>query len=203
MRRQAAVRREALAGLLVLPLLTVTACDAAPANAHHAAAGSRHAAAARSAAPSRTTAASRTPSGTLPTGLVLGPTGLGPLRFGMTARQATATGMLANPATRAPDANRCTQYPLVGGTVQDAFVLVSPDRGVVVIAPPAAVPTPQHIAAGATLAQVRAAYPRLAPSYNGTKVAPVPGNPQARYRFAFANGKVLAITMTRNQNCAS
>jgi hypothetical protein len=189
-----------LAGLLALPVLTVTACDAAPANAHHAAASSRHAAAAGSTAPSPTPAA---PSGALPTGLVLGPTGLGPLRFGMTAQQATATGMLAAPATRPPDANRCTQYPLVGGTVRDAFVLVSPDRGVVEIAPPAAVPTPQHIAGGATLAQVRAAYPQLAQSYNGTKLAPVPGNPQARYRFAFANGKVLAITMIRNQNCAS
>ncbi|BCJ27587.1 hypothetical protein Asera_16950 [Actinocatenispora sera] len=192
------MRRKALVGLLILPLLTMTACGSV-------AASTQHTTDARSTPPASasTSPTSAPPADGLPSGLVLGPTGLGPLRFGMTTRQANATGMLAAPATRAPEANRCAQYPLVGGTVQDAFVLISPDRGVVEIAPPATVPTPQDIAGGATLAQVRAAYPQLAQSYNGTKLAPVPGNPQARYRFAIADGKVLAITMIGNEDCAT
>lgn len=191
------MRRKALASLLILPLLTVTACSTASAHAPRGAQPSSS-----STGPSSTPSASSS-SGGLPAGLTLGPHGLGSLRFGMTAKQAIATGMLAAPASRAPEANRCTQYPLVGGTVQDAFAMVSPDRGVVEIAPPAAVPTPQHIAAGSTLAQVQAAYPQLAASSNGTKLAAVPGNPAAQYRFAFQYGKVIAITMIDNQDCAS
>ncbi|WP_203964363.1 hypothetical protein [Actinocatenispora thailandica] len=188
-------------GLLVVPLLTMTACGPGTASAHHAGTPSGAPPASTSSGPSHAPSASS--QATLPAGLVLGPTGLGPLHFGMTTRQATATGMLATPATRAPEADRCTEYPLTGGTVQDAFAMVSPDRGVVVIAAPRAVRTPQHIGAGSTLAQVQAAYPKLAPSHNGTKVAPVPGNPAAQYRFAFDGGTVLAISMMDNQDCAS
>ncbi len=198
MQKGVSVRRRLLAGLLLtLPLLTVTACGPSDAKADRTAtqppSSTSHAASA-SSAPSATT---------LPTGLVLGPTGLGPLHFGMTGPQATATGMVGVPASRRPDANRCTQYPLVGGTVQDAYALVSPDRGVVVIEPPRAVHTPQHIGAGSTLAAVQAAYPQLTGSSNGTKVAPVPGNAAAQYRFAFDNGRVFTVAMMKNQDCAS
>lgn len=187
------MRRTPLAGLLVLPLLVVSACGSGPASADHGAAS-------RSAGPS--TSARPSPTATLPAGLVLGPTGLGALRFGMTGKQAMSTGLLASPPPRRPDDSRCTRYPLVGGTVQDAFALVSPDRGVVWIAAPRAVRTPAQVGAGSTLAQVRAAYPGLSAAGNGSMAAPVPGNAAAQYRFSFDKGTALAVAMTKNQDCA-
>ncbi|HEY3502590.1 MAG TPA: hypothetical protein VGN37_07385 [Actinocatenispora sp.] len=187
------MRRKPLAGLLALPLLAVTACGSGPASTGHGTAS-------RSASPS--TSVRPSPTATLPTGLVLGPTGLGALHFGMTGEQAMATGLLANPAPRRPDDNRCTQYPLVGGTVRDAFALVSPDRGVVMIEAPRAVRTPEHVGAGSTLAQVRAAYPGLSTAANSSMAAPVPGNAAAQYRFSFDKGTALAVAMTKNLDCA-
>jgi hypothetical protein len=118
---------------------------------------------------------------------VLGPTGIGKLRLGMSQRQAAATGE----ATMSNDSTKCS--------VQDAYgvtIYFSRDHGIVGLAgPPERTRTPEGIGAGAAVADITAAYPTLDNPELGSPQeqvnlfggfsAPVPGNPNAVYHFIF------------------
>jgi hypothetical protein len=126
--------------------------------------------------------------------LVLGPTGIGKLRLGMSERQAAATGE----ATLSDDQNsrdraKCSLQEVNGVTIHFAR-----DRGIVGLAgPPERTRTPEGIGAGSSVADITAAYP-AAPALPelgspqeqvnllGGFSAPVPGNPNALYHFVFA-----------------
>jgi hypothetical protein len=96
--------------------------------------------------------------GPLIMGAVLGPDGYGKLKLGMSFQEAAATGLLAGAGT---PPSGCTVYRLSEGTSVISSVSISPTKGIVRFTAGGA-HTPQGIKAGATLAQVRAAYPDLA-----------------------------------------
>ncbi|MDQ0378053.1 hypothetical protein [Amycolatopsis thermophila] len=108
----------------------------------------------RSPKPSST---SGTPRPALPARAVLGPTGYGKLRLGMTFDEAKATGMLAGAGT-APD--QCATYRLTEGTGNIASVTISPSGGVVAFTATGA-RTPENTGTGSTVAELRNAYPDL------------------------------------------
>ncbi len=119
--------------------------------------------------------------------LVLGPTGIGKLRLGMSPQQAAATGE----AIRSKDSTKCSVQEAYGVTIH-----FSRDHGIVGLAgPPERTRTPEGIGAGATVADITAAYPSVDnPELGGPQEqvdlfggfsAPVPGNPNAVYHFVF------------------
>ncbi|MFD4251832.1 hypothetical protein [Amycolatopsis thermoflava] len=92
-----------------------------------------------------------------PAAVVLGPTGYGPLRLGMSFDEAKATGLLADAGTAPAE---CTTYRLTEGTANVASVAISPTGGVVVFTATGA-RTPEKVGAGSTVAELRTAYPDL------------------------------------------
>jgi hypothetical protein len=124
--------------------------------------------------------------------LVLGPTGIGKLRLGMTEQEAAATGDATRSTDRkSKDSTKCSVEEAYGVTIH-----FSRDHGIVGLAgPPERTRTPEGIGAGATAADITAAYPTLnnpelgSPQEQATLFggfsAPVPGNPNAVYHFVF------------------
>jgi hypothetical protein len=124
--------------------------------------------------------------------LVLGPTGIGKLRLGMSERQAAATGDATMSTDRkSRDSAKCSLEEAYGVTIH-----FSRDHGIVGLAgPPERTRTPEGIGTGATAADITAAYPTVANPELGSPQeqinlfggfsAPVPGNPNAVYHFVF------------------
>lgn len=90
-------------------------------------------------------------------GPVLGPSGYGALRLGMSFQAAKATGMLAGAGT---PPTSCTEYLLKEGASEIAAVYISPTDGILRFTARGA-HTPQEITVGSSMAQLRAAYPNL------------------------------------------
>lgn len=93
-----------------------------------------------------------TPEPVVVTDAVFGPTGYGPLVLGMSLDAAVATGALGEALW---DNGICTRYPINGG----GQVLVSHAYGTTAISAGPSARTPEGIAFGSTVADVRAAYP--------------------------------------------
>jgi hypothetical protein len=116
---------------------------------------------------------------------VLGPTGIGGLRLGQSLVDAMATEMLGGLVAVAAG---CARYRLkVDGPVEGNYVLLSSDEKVQSFVSDS-VRTPEGVGPGATVPQVRAAYPALDETdvdASGRATVPVPGVPRAIYGFSF------------------
>ncbi|MEU4476752.1 hypothetical protein AB0F68_01590 [Micromonospora sp. NPDC023966] len=127
-----------------------------------------------------------------PEQLVLGPTGIGELKLGMSSQEATATGDLRYPVDWA--GNSTCSIQTAGGV----SIHFSRHHGLAVLSGPEQTRTPEGIRAGASVAEVFAAYPRLTHPEAGSPqeqvqlvgylAAPVPTNRDAVYIFIFALG---------------
>jgi hypothetical protein len=124
--------------------------------------------------------------------LVLGPTGLGKLRLGMSERDAAATGEALDVDPKSRGTAPCSSQEINGVTIH-----FSRDQKIVGLAGPLErTRTADGIGAGATVADITAVYPALAHPELGTAQeqvnllgefsTAVPGNPDAVYRFIFA-----------------
>lgn len=122
----------------------------------------------------------------------VGPTGYKELRLSMPEISAKSTGLL----TDRQENGKCTYYylrPSEGKPNPGGGVFVSETKGVVMIAGTNKTHTPEGIGFGTPFHEVKAAYPELAQSgpMDWIFEAPVPGNANAGYRFAFDEaGKV-------------
>ncbi|WP_406638467.1 hypothetical protein [Amycolatopsis sp. WGS_07] len=138
----------------------------------------------------------------------LGPHGFGKIKLGMSAAEATATGQIR--VNDLASLSGCTIGTETGKS-PDGAVSISASLGVVKIASYTGVRTPEGIALGASVDDLRKAYPDVkveteADMGNGQIQmddhyrAPVPGNPQAVYRF-FVNrdDRVDAMLLALNK----
>lgn len=142
-----------------------------------------------SAAPESTTSVKP-----MPEPKVLGPTGLGALKLGMTADQAYATGVVAKP---------------IGSKGCDLRAVLATGKGVVrfdesdrVSAIPAMgdTATPEGIRLGSTVKQLMAAYPGYRAVDRNMEAddrgyTDVPGNEHAHYRVEARHGVVISLTL--------
>lgn len=155
-----------------------------------------------SSAPS---ASQRTPSvgedGKSGSGLVLGPTGLGELRIGMTRKKAVATGGLG--AVSDGDCGSANLKAAESGAYQVVF---SEAEGLIYIPAFGDVATPEGIRLGSTPTRVQRAYPDFAArddangldNRTGTGLAYSGFNdefPDVHYRFGFKNGKLTELAI--------
>ncbi|HEV7206159.1 MAG TPA: hypothetical protein VGN18_16250 [Jatrophihabitans sp.] len=140
------------------------------------------------------TSASSSPAGSRTAAVTLGPLGFGTLKLGMNAQQARLTGEISS-LTDIPGG--CSRFDLKAITTRPAGGIdgyIDLKYGVVFIAAPPGVQTPQGIGVGSTLAAVRAAYPDLIEGQGGPKVA-VPGNPAAFYAFVYDRSTRIIVGM--------
>ena len=144
-----------------------------------------------------------TPSPATPAALVLGPDGLGPLKLGMTRSEAEATGMVAAFRNEPNSATCLWRSQLSGAPAGAGTVFYSETLGVATIDAYAGVTTPEGIGIGSSLAAVAQAYPGWQPNERlGRGHVAVPGNSQAVYRLAYADGKVTELTLQyAHQDC--
>ena len=138
-----------------------------------------------------------------PAALVLGPDGISSLKLGMSRDQAEATG-LVEPFRNEPNSDQCLwRSALTGAPAGEGMVLHNETLGVATIDAYPGVQTPEGITIGSSLAAVESAYPGF--EYNDLHqrgYAPVPGNSQAVYRLAFADGTLVELTLQHaHQGC--
>ncbi|WP_433332282.1 hypothetical protein [Spirillospora sp. CA-294931] len=132
---------------------------------------------------------------------VLGPSGLGKLRLGMSVEDAQGTGELGD--KKATGGGACTgfglrAYPTPGDSVS---LYASQRDGIAVIFAPRGVKTPEGLKVGSPAAAVRRAYPKAERTPSGW-VANVPGGSRAQFLFTL-NGKSVSeigLASTR-QDC--
>lgn len=165
------------------------------------------------AAPNSTTPSSSSPAGTsapaetsspaAPADLVLGPTGIGTLKLGMSAADVEASGEVGkvNYLNDTDECGSAASHNPVG-----AYSLwVSRTKGLVGIV--ALVPdahTPEGIAKGATMAAVKKAYPAALPvdGNAGLLRAAVPANGNAFYQFNLISGTTSQVILAlKTQTC--
>jgi hypothetical protein len=131
---------------------------------------------------------------------VVGPTGYGGIRLGMTLEEAQATGLLGSPNYDAEGG--CPSYDLLVDGSPYASVSISDTVQAIYTS---ATQTPEGIGEGATFEQLKAVYPELegqtVVSDRHVLVA-APGNPNGQYRFWFNEGVVTAVSLQFvNQEC--
>lgn len=130
--------------------------------------------------------------------LAFGPTAVGGLRLGMTQDDAVATGLI-QPNLTPVNAAGCQGYDWSGHANAPTHysVLFSPKYGLVQIGGRADAVTPEGVYAGSSETEVRALYPDQARPHVGSLewVTPVPGNPNARYWFVFADHVVADVRL--------
>ncbi|GIF26278.1 hypothetical protein BJ973_005633 [Actinoplanes tereljensis] len=143
-----------------------------------------------------------------PAGIVLGPQGFGALKLGMTAEEATATGMIKSWKSMGV-ADGCTkQSTLKLASGDHGFVYFSTALGLEIIDAYPGVSTPEGVKIGTTHAAMLKAYPGWANAEEedqhaeGRGYVRVPGNGQANYRILTRDGKVAEITLqSTTQDC--
>ncbi|MEV6350627.1 hypothetical protein [Actinoplanes sp. NPDC051851] len=152
--------------------------------------------------PATTTEPTAVTTATTSTSLVFGPVGWNGLNIGMTVAQAKATGQIKNyKATEG-----CAQSQLKGATGDDGTVIHSPTLGIIAIQAYGKMHTPEGIAIGSTVKQVKAAYPNLDDDILaefGRAFATVSGSGDAHYRFEFnSSNKIENLWLEHeSQNC--
>jgi hypothetical protein len=128
----------------------------------------------------------------------LGPDGYGPLRLGMTAAEAEATGTVTLEDSHGQG---CTTFALVdpAGQGSPGMGYVSPGKGVVAIFVDRGVETPEGIHVGSGITEVKRAYADLSGS-DGSLTAPA--SDTARYVMTFDHNRLeeLALANT-HQDC--
>ncbi|MFC4121494.1 hypothetical protein [Nonomuraea zeae] len=134
----------------------------------------------------------------------LGPYGYGPVRLGMSATKARATGKIVRKLPAG--AGSCSGWDLKAHpSGKDRVGLyISRKVGVAVILAQKGMKTPQGIGLGSSASQVRKAYPKAKVSPSGFTYTAVPGNAKAYYAFLYSKGKVreLAFGLDR-QDCVN
>jgi hypothetical protein len=159
------------------------------------------------------TIVSQSPS-TAPT-LVLGPSGYGALKLGMTRAEAVATGLTTG--TEASGKGTCGGQgdgllkgaPAPAGPANTAGQLFFSEAwNLVAIYAFPGVKTPEGIGLGSTYEQMRAAYPDWNPvpaadsATDGRGGVKVPGNGDAHYRIVVNGAKVVELSLdANNQDC--
>ncbi|MEU7874425.1 hypothetical protein [Dactylosporangium sp. NPDC049140] len=144
---------------------------------------------------------SAAPAASLPADLVLGPDGIGRLRLGMSEQAALDTGeSRVKPGWQKQNDSKCFSETTAG----KVNVMFSNHHGLAVLSGPERTRTPEGIRAGATVADIAAAYPTIMHPDLGTAAAqvelignvnvPVPGNPAAIYVFFFRLGSADPAT---------
>lgn len=138
-----------------------------------------------------------------PEQLILGPTGMGELTLGMSAQEANATGEVEF-SPEWVGSSTCSSQTVGGVTIH-----FSRHHGLAVLSGPEQTRTPEGVRAGASVAEVAAAYPTLSHPELGTPreqvqtfgefTAPVPTNPDAIYVFIFRVGGAVAPDTARLQ----
>ena len=159
---------------------------------------------ASSAAPSAST--KPTPGRATPSGLVIGPTGLGKLKIGMTVKQAKASGMIASYEA----SDHCGYSRLRNAPADQGAVTHSNKLGVIAISGYSNMRTPEGIRIGSTLNEVRRAYDDLAPSVvdrtlttgSGRLWTDTHDGNNVSYRMSVRNFKVTELGLERaHQDC--
>ncbi|WP_216206509.1 hypothetical protein [Amycolatopsis aidingensis] len=122
---------------------------------------------------------------------VLGPDGYKSLKLGMSEQDAVATGLL----TDGEDHGECSFYyfvPSEGTMPRSSGIFISETDGVYVIGGTSKMRTPEHIRRGHSFQRLLAAYPYLKQDdmFDFLYTTPVPGNPEAAYRFVVFDGVV-------------
>jgi hypothetical protein len=126
---------------------------------------------------------------------VLGPSGYGSLRLGMSFDDAKATGLLSGAGT-APES--CGRYSLREGAAAVAAVTISAADGIVSFQATGA-HTPEQIQVGSTADQVAAAYPDLT---RKTGAYTVPTGTGGRYVFTVDDqNKVDRLLLVGHGSC--
>ncbi len=139
---------------------------------------------------------------------VLGPTGFGALKLGMTTKKAGATGLIGTWKQGIVPWACPLQTHLVGGSGDGALVGYDSTTGVEVIEALPGVSTPEGIHLGSTSAQMLRAYPEWsnaeggAAHSDGRGYTDVRGDSKATYRIVTLKGKVIELTLQdKNQTC--
>ncbi|WP_144121900.1 hypothetical protein [Catellatospora sichuanensis] len=140
--------------------------------------------------------------------LLLGPTGYGRLRLGMTQAQAAATKLITPLAGKQ---SGCYRYAhLVGSPATGEHdiagrLFFSETLGLAAIYAYSGVKTPEGITVGSTFDELRRAYPSwesVSGDKDGRGYVRVPGNAEAIYRIEVGAGKVIQLSVQLlNQDC--
>ncbi|MEV6241710.1 hypothetical protein [Lentzea sp. NPDC051838] len=129
---------------------------------------------------------------------VIGSSGYGKLKLGMTLQQALATGMIGPDRTNVPEAT-CTSHEILG---TGKHVWVSKAKGLATINFTSAMAS-DGVGEGATEATLKAEYTNLEPiGPNYSYRAKADNNPAAEFIFGVRDGKVwTAFLDLRDQDC--
>ncbi|MFD9950357.1 hypothetical protein ACFWYW_48170 [Nonomuraea sp. NPDC059023] len=140
----------------------------------------------------------------LASGPTLGPYGVGKLKLGMTAKRAKATGTVV--LKWRDKHSSCSGWDLKAHPTgkNSVGLYISKKRGVAVIFAGKGMRTPEGIGIGATMRQIRRAYPKVRTPRGLNPYVRVPGNPKAYYTFFVGKKKLeqLSIAVVW-QDCVS
>jgi hypothetical protein len=135
--------------------------------------------------------------------VVLGSTGFGALKLGMTAAQAQATHLVGT-ASLAPGQTCPTGRLLAAPSGGAPSLFYSPSLGLVAIYAYPGITTPAGIKIGSTLAQLQQFYPtwRGLQGDEGVGYVAAPGSTTSEYRIAVLNGHVIELAVQlNNEDC--
>jgi hypothetical protein len=128
--------------------------------------------------------------------VVLGSSGFGALRLGMTATEAQATHLVGS-ASLAPGETCPTGRLLAAPSGGTPSLFFSPSLGLAAIYAYPGITTPAGIKVGSTLAALQQAYPswRGLQGDAGVGYVAAPGSTTSEYRIAVSNGRVIELAI--------
>jgi hypothetical protein len=135
--------------------------------------------------------------------VVLGSSGFGALKLGMTAAQARATHLVGT-ASLAPGQTCPTGRLLAAPSGGAPSLFYSPSLGLVAIYAYPGITTPAGVKVGSTLARLQRAYPtwRGLQGDEGVGYVAAPGSTTSEYRIAVSNGHVIELAIQLdNEDC--